>query len=42
MMNVDQNVDRISGKVAYVPLGERIRSKCSSCIQGFFLIEKKK
>ena len=33
---VDQNVDRISGEIAYVPLGERIRSKCSSYMQPFF------
>ena len=33
---VDQNVDRISGEIAYVPLGERIRSKHSSYMQSFF------
>ena len=33
---VDQNVDRISREIAYVPLGERIRSKHSSYMQSFF------
>ena len=33
---VDQNVDRISREIAYVPLGGGIRSKCSSCMQIFF------
>ena len=33
---VDQNVDRISREIAYVPLGEGIRSKRSSCMQFFF------
>ena len=33
---VDQNVDRILREIAYVPLGERIRSKCSSNMQLFF------
>ena len=33
---VDQNVDRISGEIAYIPLGGRIKSKCSSCMQFFF------
>ena len=33
---VDQNVDRISREIAYVPLGRGIRSKCSSCMQFFF------
>ena len=37
---VDQNVNRISGEIAYVLLGERIRSKCSSCMQPFFLLKK--
>ena len=32
---VDQNVDRILKEIAYIPLGERIRSKHSSC--SFFL-----
>ena len=27
---VDQNVDQISGEIAYVPLGEKIKSKRSS------------
>ena len=47
---LDQNVDRISREIAYVPLSGRIRSKCSSCMQppppffSFFLFffEKKK
>ena len=33
---VDQNVDRISGEIAYVPLGGEIKSKRSSCMQFFF------
>ena len=33
---VDQNVDRISREIAYVPFGGGIRSKCSSCMQFFF------
>ena len=33
---VDQNVDRISREIAYVPLGGGIRSKRSSCMQIFF------
>ena len=33
---VDQNVDRISREIAYVPLGGGIRSKRSSCMQFFF------
>ena len=33
---VDQNVDRISREIAYVPLGGEIRSKRSSCMQFFF------
>ena len=33
---VDQNMDRILREIAYVPLGERIRSKCSSNMQLFF------
>ena len=27
---VDQNVDRISREIAYIPLGGGIKSKCSS------------
>ena len=38
---VDQNVDRISREIAYVPLGGGIRSKRSSCTQLFFLNEYK-
>jgi len=40
---LDQNVDRISREIAYVPLGGGIRSKRSSCMQifFFFLIEYK-
>ena len=38
---MDQNGDRILGEIAYVPFGERIRSKRSSCMQlFFFLLEK--
>ena len=33
---VDQNVDRISREIAYVPLGGGIRPKRSSCMQIFF------
>ena len=33
---MDQNVDRISREIAYVPLGGGIRSKRSSCMQFFF------
>ena len=33
---VDQNVDRISKEIAYVPLGGGIKSKRSSCMQIFF------
>ena len=33
---MDQNVDRISREIAYVPLGGRIRSKRSSCMKFFF------
>ena len=33
---LDQNVDRISREIAYVPLSERIRSKRSSCMQPSF------
>ena len=36
---VDQNVDRISREIAYVPLGGEIRSKRSSCMQFFFFFE---
>ena len=32
---VDQNVDQISGEIAYVPLGGRIRFKRSSYMQPF-------
>ena len=38
---VDQNVDRISREIAYIPLGRGIRSKRSSCMQIFFLNEFK-
>ena len=37
---VDQNVDRISREIAYVPLGGGIRSKRSSCMQIFFFFLK--
>ena len=33
---LDQNMDRISKEIAYVPLSGRIRSKRSSCMQPFF------
>ena len=33
---LDQNVDRISREITYVPLSGRIRSKHSSCMQIFF------
>ena len=33
---MDQNVDRISREIAYVPLGGGIRSKRSSCMHIFF------
>ena len=36
---VDQNVDRISREIAYVPLGGGIRSKHGSSMQFFFLNE---
>ena len=36
---VDQNVDRISREIAYVPLYKGIRSKRSSCMQIFFFFE---
>ena len=41
---LDQNMDRISREIAYVPLSGRIRSKRSSCMQPllFFFFEKKK
>ena len=32
---MDQNVDWISGEIAYVPLGERIRSKRSLYMNPF-------
>ena len=35
---VNQNLDRISREIAYIPLGGRIRSKRSSCMQFFFLM----
>ena len=35
---MDQNVDRISREIAYVPLGERIRPKRSSYMQPFSFI----
>ena len=38
---MDQNVDRISREIAYVPLSGRIRSKRSSCMQPFFFFWKK-
>ena len=40
---LDQNVDRISKEIAYVPLSGRIRSKRSLCKQPpfFFFFEKK-
>ena len=40
---VEQNVDRISKEIAYVPLSGRIRPKRSSCMQPFFCfcLEKK-
>ena len=38
---VEQNVDRISKEIAYVPFGERIRSKRSSCMQLFFFFTRK-
>ena len=47
MMHVDKNadghvldVDRISRKIAYVPLNGRIRSKRSSCMQTFFFFKE--
>ena len=36
---VDQNLDRISKEIAYIPLSGRIRSKCSSCMQPFFVFD---
>ena len=33
---MDQNTDRISREIAYVPLGGEIRSKRSSCMKFFF------
>ena len=40
---LDQNMDRISREIAYVPLSGRIRSKRSSCMQPiFFFFEKRK
>ena len=39
---LDQNVDRISREIAYVPLSGMIRSKRSSCMQPpFFFFGKK-
>ena len=37
---LDQNVDRISREIAYVPLSGRIRSKRSSCMQPFFFFKR--
>ena len=37
---LDQNVDRILRKIAYVPLSGRIRSKRSSCMQPFFFFKR--
>ena len=37
---LDQNVDRISREIAYVPLSWRIRSKRSSRIRSFFFLKK--
>ena len=39
---LDQNVDRISREIAYIPLSGRIRSKRSSCMQPFFFFLEKK
>ena len=39
---VDQNVDRISREITYVPLGGGIRSKRSSCMQIFFFLNEYK
>ena len=39
---VDQNVFQISREIAYVPFGERIRSKHSSYMQPFFFFLEKK
>ena len=39
---MDQNVDRISREIAYVPLGGGIRSKRSSCMQIFFFLNEYK
>ena len=39
---LDQNVDRILRKIAYVPLSGRIRSKRSSCSPFLFSFLKKK
>ena len=36
---VDQNMDWVSREIAYVPLGEGIRSKRSYCMQIFFFFE---
>ena len=35
---MDQNVNRISREIAYIPLGERIKSKRSSYMQHFSFI----
>ena len=35
---VDQNVDQISREIAFVPLGGRIKSKYSSCMQFIIII----
>ena len=39
---LEQNEDRISKEIAYVPLSGRIRSKRSSCMQPFFFFFEKK
>ena len=39
---VDQNMDRISMEIAYVPLGGGIRPKRSSCMQFFFFLNEYK
>ena len=36
---MDQNVDRILKEIVYVPLSGKIRSKCSSCMQPFFVFD---
>ena len=39
---MDQNVDRISREIAYVPLGGEIRSKHSLCMHFFFFFNEYK